>query len=247
MAKIKGVCHNYDGCDKAADKIVQEAEKSNFVCEECGKPLYPVKDGGKKTPGDGKRIATLIAIFGGAALVIGGIVYGIIFGVQKSRENAELERIEAARQDSIRAAEAAEAARLDSIKAAEEAAAAVEQARLDSIAEAEAAAAAEQARLDSIAAAEEAAKAEKARLNAEAQKARRLGYGKWSGAWKNGQPNGTGTMTYTKEHLIDSRDPKQRVAQPGDYIIGEFSNGRLVQGKWFDAFNNVKGSIIIGK
>ena len=233
MAKIQGVCHNYDGCDKAAGKIVQEAEKSNFVCEECGKPLYPIKKGPKPT-GNGKRIAILIAIFGGAALVIGGIVYGIVFGVQKSRENAELELIEAARQDSIRAAEAAEAARLDSIKALEEAA---EAARLAE----EAAAAAEQARLDSIKAAEEAAKAVKKVSKGS------LDYGKWSGAWKNGQPNGTGTMTYTKEHLIDSRDPKKRVAQPGDYIIGEFSNGRLVQGKWFDASNNVKGSIIIGK
>ena len=233
MAKIKGVCHNYDGCDKAAEKIVQEAEKSNFVCEECGKPLYPIKKG-PKPAGDGKRIATLIAIFGGAALVIGGIVYGIVFGVQKSRENAEAERIEMARQDSIRAAEAAEQARLDSIKALEEAA---EAARLAE----EAAAAAEQARLDSIKAAEEAAKAVKKVSKGS------LDYGKWSGAWKNGQPNGTGTMTYTKERLIDSRDPKKRVAQPGDYIIGEFSNGRLVQGKWFDASNNVKGSIIIGK
>ena len=233
MAKIKGVCHNYDGCDKAAEKIVQEAEKSNFVCEECGKPLYPIKKGPKPT-GNGKRIAILIAIFGGAALVIGGIVYGIVFGVQKSRENAEAERIEIARQDSIRAAEAAEQARLDSIKALEEAA---EAARLAE----EAAAAAEQARLDSIKAAEEAAKAVKKVSKGS------LDYGKWSGAWKNGQPNGTGTMTYTKEHLIDSRDPKKRVAQPGDYIIGEFSNGRLVQGKWFDASNNVKGSIIIGK
>lgn len=233
MAKIQGVCHNYDGCDKAAGKIVQEAEKSNFVCEECGKPLYPIKKGPKPT-GNGKRIATLIAIFGGAALVIGGVVYGIVFGVQKSRENAELELIEAARQDSIRAAEAAEAARLDSIKALEEAA---EAARLAE----EAAAAAEQARLDSIKAAEEAAKAVKKVSKGS------LDYGKWSGAWKNGQPNGTGTMTYTKERLIDSRDPKKRVAQPGDYIIGEFSNGRLVQGKWFDASNNVKGSIIIGK
>ena len=211
MAKIKGVCHNYDGCDKAAEKIVQEAEKSNFVCEECGKPLYPIKKGPKPT-GNGKRIAILIAIFGGAALVIGGIVYGIVFGVQKSRENAEAERIEIARQDSIRAAEAAEQARLDSIKAAEEA-----------------------------------AKRGKDGSKGPKESKGSLDYGKWSGAWKNGQPNGTGTMTYTKEHLIDSRDPKKRVAQPGDYIIGEFSNGRLVQGKWYDASNNVKGSIIIGK
>ena len=211
MAKIKGVCHNYDGCDKAAEKIVQEAEKSNFVCEECGKPLYPIKKG-PKPAGDGKRIATLIAIFGGAALVIGGIVYGIVFGVQKSRENAEAERIEIARQDSIRAAEAAEQARLDSIKAAEEA-----------------------------------AKRGKDGSKGPKESKGSLDYGKWSGAWKNGQPNGTGTMTYTKERLIDSRDPKKRVAQPGDYIIGEYSNGRLVQGKWYDASNNVKGSIIIGK
>ena len=166
--------------------------------------------------------------------MIRGIVYGIVFGVQKSRENAEAERIEIARQDSIRAAEAAEQARLDSIKALEEAA---EAARLAE----EAAAAAEQARLDSIKAAEEAAKSVKKVSKGS------LDYGKWSGAWKNGQPNGTGTMTYTKERLIDSRDPKKRVAQPGDYIIGEFSNGRLVQGKWYDASNNVKGSIIIGK
>ena len=239
MAKIKGVCHNYDGCDKAAEKIVQEAEKSNFVCEECGKPLYPIKKG-PKPAGDGKRIATLIAIFGGAALVIGGIVYGIVFGVQKSRENAEAERIEIARQDSIRAAEAAEQARLASIKALEEAA---EAARLAE----EAAAAAEQARLDSIKAAEEAAKRGKDGSKGPKESKGSLDYGKWSGAWKNGQPNGTGTMTYTKEHLIDSRDPKKRVAQPGDYIIGEYSNGRLVQGKWYDASNNVKGSIIIGK
>ena len=239
MAKIKGVCHNYDGCDKAAEKIVQEAEKSNFVCEECGKPLYPIKKG-PKPAGDGKRIATLFAIFGGAALVIGGVVYGIVFGVQKSRENAEAERIEIARQDSIRAAEAAEQARLDSIKALEEAA---ETARLAE----EAAAAAEQARLDSIKAAEEAAKRGKDGSKGPKESKGSLDYGKWSGAWKNGQPNGTGTMTYTKEHLIDSRDPKKRVAQPGDYIIGEYSNGRLVQGKWYDASNNVKGSIIIGK
>ena len=73
-----------------------------------------------------------------------------------------------------------------------------------------------------------------------------IDYGKWSGAWKNGKPNGTGTMRYTKEHLIDSRDPQKRTAVKGDYIIGEFANGKLVQGVWYDSANNVKGSIIIG-
>lgn len=75
----------------------------------------------------------------------------------------------------------------------------------------------------------------------------KLSYGKWSGAWKSGKPNGMGTLTYTREQVIDARDPQKRVAKPGDYIVGEFSDGKLVQGKWFDASNNLKGSIIIGK
>ena len=124
-------------------------------------------------------------------------------------------------------------------------AAEAEKARLDSIRAAEA----EQARLDSIENAKGGNDGTKRPEKPEGTKEPKgsLDYGKWSGAWKNGQPNGTGTMTYTKERLIDSRDPKKRVAQPGDYIIGEYSNGRLVQGKWYDASNNVKGSIIIGK
>ncbi len=153
-----------------------------------------------------------------ALVVLAGIVCGIIFGVKSIRIKAEQRRI-----------------------------AAIEQARLDSIAKAEADA------LAAVRLAEEQA-AEAARLAEEQAKqnkkpvasARSLDYGKWSGAWKNGKPNGTGTMRYTKEYLIDSRDPQKRVAQAGDYIIGEYANGRLVQGVWYDSSNNVKGSIIIG-
>lgn len=153
-----------------------------------------------------------------ALIVIAGIACGIIFGVKSIRNKAEQRRI-----------------------------AAIEQARLDSIAKAEADA------LAAVRLAEEQA-AEAARLAEEQAKqnkkpvasAKSLDYGKWSGAWKNGKPNGTGTMRYTKEYLIDSRDPQKRVAKAGDYIIGEYANGRLVQGVWYDSSNNVKGSIIIG-
>lgn len=231
MAKVKGVCHNYDNCDMAADKVVQEVEKTNFVCEECGKPLYPVEDkGGAKNPNQ-KRLITLISLIVGVIVVVGGIVCGIIFGMKSSREKAErirLEAIEQARLDSIAKVEADS---LAAIKLAEEQAA--EAARL----EAEAAEAAEAARL-----AEEQAKQEKKQSATTGS----IDYGKWSGSWKNGKPNGTGTMRYTKEHLIDSRDPQKRTAAKGDYIIGEFANGRLVQGVWYDSANNVKGSIIIG-
>lgn len=71
MALEKGICKNFGECDLADNKEVQEAEKSNFVCEECGKPLYPVSGdgskngGGKTTPPDKKRkiiIGSLIAL-----------------------------------------------------------------------------------------------------------------------------------------------------------------------------------------
>lgn len=38
MAKIKGICRNEE-CDLCDE--IQEAEKSNFVCEKCGKQLMP--------------------------------------------------------------------------------------------------------------------------------------------------------------------------------------------------------------
>lgn len=74
----------------------------------------------------------------------------------------------------------------------------------------------------------------------------KLGYGSFSGPLKNGKPNGMGTLRYTTSHLIDSRDPKGRVAQPGDYVTGEWKDGKLVQGRWYGSDNTVKGSLMIG-
>ena len=71
-----------------------------------------------------------------------------------------------------------------------------------------------------------------------------LGYAVFKGSWPN---DVNGRMIFRSSHIIDSRDAKGRVAEPGDYVIGEFSEGHLVQGIWYGADNQVKGSIIIGK
>ncbi len=73
-----------------------------------------------------------------------------------------------------------------------------------------------------------------------------LGYATWKGKLKNGKPHGTGTMTYTTSRLIEERDPKKRMASPGEYIIGEWENGHLVQGRWYKSDNN-KEQINIGR
>lgn len=71
-----------------------------------------------------------------------------------------------------------------------------------------------------------------------------LGYATFKGSWPN---DVNGRMVFTSSHVIDSKDPKKRVAQPGDYVIGEWADGHLVQGIWYGANNQVKGSVIIGR
>ena len=71
-----------------------------------------------------------------------------------------------------------------------------------------------------------------------------LGYATFKGSWPN---DVNGRMVFKTSHVIDSKDPKKRVAEAGDYVIGEWSDGHLVQGIWYGADNQVKGSVIIGK
>ena len=71
-----------------------------------------------------------------------------------------------------------------------------------------------------------------------------LGYATFKGSWPN---DVNGRMVFKTSHVIDSKDPKGRVAEAGDYVIGEWSDGHLVQGIWYGADNQVKGSVIIGK
>ena len=56
-----------------------------------------------------------------------------------------------------------------------------------------------------------------------------------------------GTMYYKKSGQISPKDLKKRMAESGDYLTGEFFEGNVVQGKLFDASNNVKEVIMIGR
>jgi ABC-type Na+ efflux pump permease subunit len=71
-----------------------------------------------------------------------------------------------------------------------------------------------------------------------------LGYATFKGSWPN---DVNGRMVFKTSHVIDSKDPKGRVAEAGDYVIGEWADGHLVQGIWYGADNQVKGSVIIGR
>lgn len=59
MPKKTGICINFGGCAKAKAKEQQEAEVTNFVCEECGKPLREVRSA--TTTGPNKKLIAIIA------------------------------------------------------------------------------------------------------------------------------------------------------------------------------------------
>ena len=218
MAKIKGICRNEDCemCDQ-----IQEAEKSNFKCEKCGKDLIPF--GNKTSESSGGPNKKLIAILVGVIVLL-AIIGGIIAMSGSGEETPKQEPVTVAPVDS------------DSIKAAQ--------------------IAAENQRLKDSLAAVEAAKAEKKEAPVKevqpapapkpAPKAgsKNLGYATFKGTWPN---DVNGRMVFSSSHVIDSKDPKKRVAEAGDYVIGEWADGHLVQGIWYGADNQVKGSVIIGR
>lgn len=70
---------------------------------------------------------------------------------------------------------------------------------------------------------------------------------RFSGTIVKGYPHGTGTLTFLERRTIDVHDEKGRIAEKAEYIIGEWDNGHLIQGRWYSADNVLKETIVIGK
>ena len=202
MAKIKGVCHNYEGCDMASEKVVQEVEKSNFVCQECGKPLYPVK---QQTQPWWKKHQRELTLGAGVLIIGGGITGGILaFSGDKEEpakepEKVQTEQVDSTKVDSVVAQPQAEEPKAEKPKA-------------------------EEPKVDVPK-----AKQPAGGNSAASSTSKNLGYGKYEGAMKNGQPHGTGTIYYTTRHqVVPSKDI---YAESGDYVTGSFRDGKLMFGQ----------------
>lgn len=72
MALKKGICKNFDNCDLADNKEIQEVDSSEFICAECGKELYEIQEESKKPK------SKLLIIIIAAVVIIGGVVVGIV-------------------------------------------------------------------------------------------------------------------------------------------------------------------------
>ena len=206
MAKKIGICRDEE-CEMF--NVQQEAEKTNFVCKECGKPLMPFDGGGDggfaKWWNEHKRQA-LIAL--GALVVIGGGVAGGMAAFSGGDDKAGAPVAAPAPKPAAAPADSAAAA--------------------DTAVAAPAEAPAVQAEPAPEPAAKPEAKPSRRPAAPQVQNGRGrvdLGYGIYEGDLKNGQPHGYGTITYTRQHKIVSS--KDFVANPGDRFEGDFRNGRI--------------------
>lgn len=216
MAKVKGICKNIDGCDLAADKVVQEVDSFDFRCSECGKELSPVEDEKKKKKGIPKFAIIAVAI--ALLAIIGGI---IAFSGGNAEEQQAL-----APTDSIAAK--------DSVEVAPEVV-------KDTVVVTDTIVQRDTVKVETPAKVKE---SKPASVKPAASGSKNLGYATFKGAWPN---DVNGRMVFKTSHVIDSRDPKGRVAEAGDYVMGEWADGHLVQGIWYGADNQVKGSLLIGR
>lgn len=252
MAKVKGICKNFDNCTLADKGEVQEVESTEFRCAECEKELYPV-NGSTTTIGDptstgGPKLPVIIVV----VVVLLGLIGGgyFLLSSNKAKKKAEAERAERAAfvADSLR--KAAEEQRIaDSINLAKELEA--EAARL---AEEEAAMQAEAQRIadsirisDSIRIADSLAAVKNKKPAQTGGSSNWNGVASYNGPMQGGQPNGIGgKLTFKSNYQLDLKDGRgtKLDIKAGETIENtKFENGKLRQGelhrkdgtrKWFN-------------
>ena len=232
-------CMNFGACSKADSGEIIEINALETIggipdCPFCHQ--HTLEELIAK-PFNWKPIAIAVAV---VAIIAGCVIGGLHWKNSNQKKAIELARLDSiAKADSIAAV--IEQAKADSIAKIEAAATALELAKKDSIERAHRDSI-EKARQDSIAKISKPKTSSKSSPSTSSSKD--LGYATFKGTWPN---DFNGRMVFKTSHEIDSKDPKKRVAEAGDYIIGEWSEGHLVQGIWYGSDNQVKGSVIIGK
>lgn len=216
----KGICKNVGACSKANKVQIITDDDAEFVCPECGEELQEYKE-----PEPEKKNSKLPIIIGGAvaaAIIVSGI-FAVSGGPTEPTENVT---------NSL----TTDSAKIASTPSLTSDTMVVHDTLVirDTVVQKPAVKTNNQ-------------KASQPKASISSSGTLHLGYGTYTGATKSGKPHGQGRLTYSTSHQISLRDAKKRVADAGDYVIGEFYDGQLVQGVWYGADNQVKGSVIIGR
>ena len=190
MAKKKGICKNVDGCSKARNRELQEAEESTFLCDECGEPLVPYDDSDNSNNSNVGLSFIFIII---AILCVIAIIAFYIFG-ERVDERIDL------RQEGIYP-------------------------QTEVYSEPNPVVVPEPLPMDS-----------QGEMLAN-QGTLTMPYGSYTGGITDGYPDGEGRLVYRIRARIAERD-SLRFADPGQYIIGRWRRGELMEGNLYDENGN---------
>ena len=212
-----GICTN-PNCPNYRQKI--EIERGDLICpeESCKKPLSPCAPPPKKKK-FGQKYGKKVAIIVAAVTVLGGVGFGLTKFFIGSDDS--LKQIE----DSMIVAST------DSVVQEQPVAEDLKQ---------------EQPAEEPVVTDPQTTDSTKKTGESKTQ-GKDFGYAIYKGETQNGQPHGTGTLTFKEAHIIDSRDSKERMAEAGDYVSGLFYKGHVETAKWYGADGSLKGSILLGR
>lgn len=219
----KGICKNVGVCSKANKVQIITDDDAEFVCPECGEELQPYVEEAKPKKKSNAKLPIIIAVAVAVIAIIVGCIFAFCGG--KSEEPAPVDTL-TVDSSNVTKTDTVTVVKTDTVKQ-------VDTVTVEKVVEKKVAV--------------PAASKKTTTSPSSSSKGCNLGYAKFSGTAKNGQPNGMGTMRFTSSHIIDSRDSKGRVADAGDYVTGEWKDGHLIQGRWYGSDGNVKGAIMIGQ
>ena len=244
MAKITGFCKNIDEeCQYCMDRTPQSKEKSEpFVCEGCGKPLFlPTGGNGGGTDGNGNPLKIIIIV--ASVLAVAGICFGIWrFGFKDKNEQVitpdsiTLDKTSLSFENpgtgkqltaTIFPADVSEKSKKVIWKSDNEAVAKVDSTGfVTSVASGKAV-------ITVITV--DGGKTATCTISVNGTRTKFYPFGKYTGSFKNGIPEGDGKMTYSRRVQIAKHDTENQphYADPGDYFIGSWGNGDIVTGRLY--------------
>lgn len=270
-----GKCVNIMRCQKAKNREIQDVDKANFVCTECGRPLVevnqgptPPKPGGGRTttsPASSTPWVLIIGIIVAVALLGGGGYYAYSTDLfSNGVDEEETADIIPAAWVSIMDGEKITLKQGETKQLSldcdpgdandgvtwttsnEDIVAVSNNGELTALSSGKAIVTVTTNVYKKTDEIQVVVKGDTTSTGDDGPTTLNLPYGKYTGKTKNGKPHGEGRLVYTKEHIINKHDVKKRKAQPGEYIQGQFVNGEITIGKHFDANGNLIQALNFG-
>lgn len=254
MAIKKGICKNYGECDIADTKppVIQEADSTNFVCEECKMPLTEYKE--STGPNGGNKLKIILASIAGLAIAGGGGAYFLSSGdttpqPEQVKLTKSVSELNVGQADTLQAMVTPnEATAQLEWTSSDSSIVSVEDGVVKALTEGKAQISVQVTGAEGLTDVctytvtkkeeeeEQKGKTEKKGRGEKTSTDINLGYASYQGDTKNGKPHGNGTLMFKSRHLIPGT--KDSYAEAGEQVIGAFRDGEINMGTLYQKNGN---------